>query len=92
MGSIAPRSPSQVCADRAEDLFVESVNVIEEIGRGRVHITFLVKRSHGGVLEAEPADFALSMPLSAVPDFIGKALMAVAHTVLARENEIVVRH
>lgn len=79
--------------DRAEDFFISGVRAIEVIGCGMVRATFFVNLAgEGGKLEAKPAEFAIVMPVAMMPDAIGKAMMALGRTVLARDNEIVVRH
>jgi hypothetical protein len=65
----------------AYDLFVSGVASLEIIGGGMVRITFTVNQSNDGRVEAHPADFALVMPLSAIPDGIGKALSITARAV-----------
>lgn len=73
MGSLqtARSQPNQ----HSSDLFVSSVNYFEIIGSGLFRVTFSVNKTNAaGSLEPHPADWALVMPLSSLPDAIGKAM------------------
>ena len=67
---------------RAYDEFVSSVNCFEIIGCGLFRVTFFVIVDG----QSAPADFALVMPLSSLPDAIGKALAVSGKAVFARED------
>lgn len=67
---------------RSDDLFVSGVDTIEMIGGGMARLTYSVNRSgEDGRLHPEPADFALVMPVTAIPDFIGKAIAVTSHAI-----------
>lgn len=71
--------------DRGYDEFVSSVNYFEIIGGGLFRVTFTVNQTNAaGELECTPANFALVMPLTALPDAIGKAMAVSARAVFMR--------
>lgn len=92
MASAFERRERRATGPNAQDLFVSSVNTIEVIGGGLVRVTFMVNRNNGGGLEPEPADFAVVLPLTAVPDGIGKAMLACGRKIMASEEGISLRH
>lgn len=70
------------------DEFVSSVNYLEIIGGGLFRVTFYVNvaNANDSNLECVPADFSLVMPLTALPDAIGKALVVSSRTIFARPD------
>lgn len=93
MASVTERRARQTGGPHAQDLFVSNVNTIEVIGGGLVRVTFFVNYNNGGgTLEPEPADFALVLPLTAMPDGIGKAMLAMGRRIMASEDGLSVRH
>lgn len=86
MGSAEKRN-----VGRARDEFISGVNYLEVIGGGLFRVTFYVNVTDDmGLLECKTADFAVVMPLTALPDAIGKALAVTGKTVFAREGSLTV--
>lgn len=84
MGSLRADKTSE---NHAADLFVSSVNYFEIIGGGLFRVTFNVNKTNAtGHLQPQPADWALVMPLSSLPDAIGKAIAISARKVFADED------
>lgn len=85
MGYVTERRPRPT--DSAEDVFASSVNYFEIIGGGLFRVTFNVNVTNGvGAIETRPSNFALVMPLSALPDAIGKAIAISSRVVFARDD------
>lgn len=75
------------------DVVVSGVESITDIGGELVRIVFYINRAGpSGVLERCPLTETLIMPISAVADSIGKAMMAVGRKVICREDGISVAH
>lgn len=92
MGSINSFSRERHNGVDAHDEFVSKVNTIEVIGGGLVRVTFLVNHNDGNGMVAVPAKFAIVIPLTEMPDGIGKAMLAIGRKVIAGDGGIKLAH
>lgn len=91
MGGVMAQTEDRRLVGFAHDEIVSSVNFFEVIGGGLFRVTFYVNRtdSLGNILQ-EPAEFALVMPLTSLPDAIGKALVVAGRRITASTDSLTV--
>ena len=92
MGSYgAVRRQAALTAGR--DLHISGIESITDIGGGEIRVEFYVNRpGEDGRLQRIVLEDGIVMPISSVPDGIGKALMAIGRRIIAREDGISVTH
>lgn len=76
------------------DVVVSGVESVTDIGGGMVRAEFFVNRKSAvtGLLERVVLPDALVMPISMVPDAIGKAMIAIGRKIIASEDGLTVVH
>lgn len=95
MGAYSRQKAAQI-VDRAEisDHLVSGVESITDIGGGLVRVVYYINRrsTRSGTLEHVLCRDTLVMPLTAIADLIGKAMMVLGRKIVAGETGISVTH
>lgn len=72
---------------------VSGIESITDIGGGQIRVAYYVNRPNAaGAIERVTLPIAHIMPATAVPDAIGKSMMAIGRKVLASDDRITVGH
>lgn len=93
MGQVAMRSARRVSGLVEIEIPVSGVDDIVDIGGGQVRVTYYLNRPMpGGGLERVLLPHAHIMSAGAIPDAIGKGLLAIGRKIIAREDGLTVTH
>lgn len=90
MGSLKKRGKDERAPGRLRR--ISGIDRIVHVGEGLVAVIFFIEERGGRRVLDGPDDEAVLVPISAVPDAIGKAMMAIGRRITARQDGITVRH